>query len=71
MDGGCSVSVSRSSHAETEDRYFCPVCGEWVNGPETRCHGVRPEREVEEPTPEDIAYEKAQAIWGEMGMGGL
>lgn len=33
------------------ERFFCPVCGTYVNGSETRHCGVRPERDVEPEWP--------------------
>lgn len=39
------VFCSTCGH-EDREAFFCPVCGVYVNGPETKHCGVRPEREV-------------------------
>lgn len=41
-----NLSQSKLTPAE---RFFCPVCGTYVNGPETRHCGTRPERDVLTP----------------------
>lgn len=55
--------------------FACPACGERdILG--AHIHDVSPCPDCEEEecvcmTPDDIAYERAQAIWNDLGLGGL